>query len=659
MTSPEHLDLPPLIGAAGRVRLPGSKSISNRLLLLAALAEGSTRIDGLLDSDDTRVMLDALRTLGVALQRGDDGSCTVHGCGGALPVRRADLFLGNAGTALRPLTAALALAGGDWQVRGVPRMHERPIGDLVDALRGIGCAIDYLGNAGYPPLAIGRGAPRLDAPLRVRGDVSSQFLSALLLALPLLGSDRDVAIDVVGELISRPYVALTLRLLERFGVHVRNAHWQRFVIPAGSRYRTPGRIAVEGDASSASYFLAAGVLGAGNGAAVRVEGVDAHSIQGDVAFARVLEQLGADIDWGDGWIEARGLRAGVAALAGGDIDCVAIPDAAMTLAITALFAAAPTRLLGIGSWRVKETDRIAAMATELRKLGATVDAGDDWLRVHPLAAADWRSASVATYDDHRMAMCFSLASFGPVDIRIEDPGCVAKTFPGYFDAFARIARPVPVIAIDGPTASGKGTLAARVAAALGFHALDSGALYRACALLALRRGIALDDAGALAALAATLPLRCDGARLLLSGEDVGAAIRAEDVGQAASRLAALPAVRTALLALQRQQRRAPGLVADGRDMGTVVFPDAGLKVFLAAGVRARAERRYKQLISQGISTTLDAVLNDLEQRDARDTQRSVAALRPAPDALHLDNSELDVEQTVLRVLQWWRQCAAR
>ncbi len=653
MTSPDHLDLPPLLGAAGRVRLPGSKSISNRLLLLAALADGSTRIDGLLDSDDTRVMLDALRTLGVALERGDDGSCTVHGCGGLLPVRSADLFLGNAGTALRPLTAALALAGGDWRVRGVARMHERPIGDLVDALRGIGCAIDYLGNPGYPPLAIGHGAPRLDAPLRVRGDVSSQFLSALLLALPLLRCAHDVAIEVVGELISRPYVDLTLRLLARFGVDVRVEGWKRFIVPAGSRYRSPGRIAVEGDASSASYFLAAGVLGGGHGAAVRVEGVDAQSIQGDVAFARVLQQLGADIGWGEGWIEARGLRPGVRALAGGDLDCVAIPDAAMTLAVTALFAAAPTRLLGIGSWRVKETDRIAAMATELRKLGALVDCGDDWMRVQPLADRDWRSASIATYDDHRMAMCFSLASFGPADIRIEDPGCVAKTFPGYFDAFARIAKPVPVIAIDGPTASGKGTVAAHVASALGFGYLDSGVLYRVCALQALRRGVALDNAEALAALAADLPVRCAGAGVWLGDEDVALAIRGEAVGQAASRVAVLPSVRSALLARQRSLRRAPGLVADGRDMGTVVFPDAQLKVFLGASVSARAERRYKQLISQGISITLDDVRQDLEQRDARDSNRTVAALRPAVDALQLDNSELDVEQTVRQVLQWW------
>ena len=658
MISSDYLDMPPLIGAGGTALLPGSKSISNRVLLLAALAEGETLITGLLDSDDTRVMLAALHALGVIVStQGTD--TIVHGCGGRFPERRADLFMGNAGTAIRPLTAALALHGGNYTLSGVPRMHERPIGDLVDALRAINCSIDYLNQPGYPPLAVNLGTPNVDTPIRVRGDVSSQFLTALLLALPLVSQQQDVVVEVIGTLISRPYVHITLELLCRFGVHVENENWQRFVIPAGSRYTSPGRMAVEGDASSASYFLAAGVLGSlhGAGDAVRVEGVDAHSIQGDVEFARVLERLGARVEWGDGFISARGLIPGRKRLAGGIIDCVAIPDAAMTLAITALFADAPTLLTGIGSWRVKETDRIAAMGAELAKLGAQVEAGEDWLRVHPLPDGQWRSAAIGTYDDHRMAMCFSLASFGPADIRILDPGCVSKTFPDYFQVFASVARPVPVIAIDGPTASGKGTVASKVAAVLGFHYLDSGALYRTTALLALRQDIKLDDEARLSELALRLPIRCDGSQVWVGPEDVSAAIRTEDVGRAASAVASLPAVRQSLLALQHSLRRAPGLVADGRDMGTEVFPSARLKVFLTADVQARAERRYKQLISQGISTTIINVLRDLEARDARDSKRSVAALRPAQDAVPLNTSALDVDQTVDQVLQWWRQCS--
>ena len=656
MISSDHIDLPPLIGAGGTARLPGSKSISNRVLLLAALAEGETRIMGLLDSDDTRVMLSALHSLGVKVKR-QGTNAIVHGCGGRLPVGRADLFMGNAGTAIRPLTAALALLGGTYTLRGVPRMHERPIGDLVDALRAINCSIDYLENPGYPPLAIHMGSPNVDAPIRVRGDVSSQFLTALLLALPLVSQQRDVVVEVVGTLISRPYVHITLELLARFGVQVENHRWQRFIVPAGSRYASPGRMTVEGDASSASYFLAAGVLGSlhGHGAAVRVEGVDAHSIQGDVEFARVLERLGAQVEWGDGFISTHGLKPEHKRLAGGSIDCVAIPDAAMTLAITALFADAPTLLTGIGSWRVKETDRIAAMSAELTKIGARVEAGADWLRVHPLPDGQWHSASIGTYDDHRMAMCFSLASFGPADIRILDPGCVSKTFPDYFQTFASIARPVPVIAIDGPTASGKGTVASKVAGVLGFHYLDSGALYRTTALLALRQDIKFDDEPRLSELALRLPIRCEGSQVWVGPENVSTAIRTEEVGRAASTLASLPGVRQALLTLQHSLRRAPGLVADGRDMGTEVFPDARLKVFLTADAQARAERRYKQLISQGISTTILNVLRDLEARDARDSKRSVAALKPAQDAVPFNTSTLDVDQTVRQVLEWWRQ----
>ncbi len=654
----DFLDLPPLIGAGGLVRLPGSKSISNRVLLLAALAEGRTEITGLLDSDDTRVMLQALGALGIAVEC-DGTRAVVQGGAGRFPAAQADLFMGNAGTAIRPLTAALALLGGDYRLHGVPRMHERPIGDLVDALREFGCRVDYAGQPGYPPLRIGAGEFHLGGDVAVRGDVSSQFLTALLLALPLKATERDIVIAVQGDLISKPYVEITLNLLRRFGVRVRREGWRRFVVPAGSRLRSPGRIAVEGDASSASYFLAAGVLGQlhGKGAAVRVEGVGRDSIQGDVEFARVLEVLGANVRWGDNFVETCGLQPGRAALRGGEIDCLAIPDAAMTLAMTALFAAEATTLTGIGSWRVKETDRIHAMATELEKIGAQVESGADWLHVRPLPAEQWRSAAIATYDDHRMAMCFSLASFGHADIRILDPGCVAKTYPDYFADFARISRSVPVIAIDGPTASGKGSIASQVADALGFACLDSGVLYRLTAWQALRSGTALDDALALAHLAASLPVEFAGGGVLFDGQLLPVAeLRTEAVGGAASTIAALPAVREALFALQRSFRRAPGLVADGRDMGTVVFPDAALKIFLTASAESRAERRYKQLISQGIPAILRDVFVDLQARDARDTQRAVSALKPALDAKLLDSTDLSLEQTVDAVLELWRSC---
>ena len=666
MFSTAFLDLPPLQGASGTVNLPGSKSISNRVLLLSALCQGTTVVHDLLDSDDTRVMLNALRQLkcGVDVQ---GSTVTITGLGGQLahhePIA---FFMGNAGTAMRPLTAALAVLGGDFSLSGVARMHERPIGDLVDALRLLGCQIDYLGQAGFPPLHIGQPTLQLDAPIQVRGDVSSQFLTALLMALPLAAKTQDIVIEVVGELISKPYIDITLNLLARYGIAVQREGWQRFTIPAGSQYQSPGSIHVEADASSASYFIALGAIAKGEG--IRIQGVGADSIQGDIRFIDAATQMGAHITSGPNWLQ---VQRGAWPLHGIELDCNHIPDAAMTLAVMALYADSPTTLRNIASWRVKETDRIAAMATESRKLGASVEEGDDWLRIHPLpngtyinasAQGHWRRASIHTYDDHRVAMCFSLAAFNAAQqpVRIEDPQCVAKTFPDYFETLFSVthtdAAHIPVICIDGPTASGKGTLASRVAQALGYHYLDSGALYRVTAYAALQAGLVLDSAheAAIALLARSLPVRFEGDTVWLGEQDVSDAIRTEEAGMNASKVSVLPAVRTALVALQHSFQRLPGLLADGRDMGTVIFPQAPLKVFLTASAAQRAERRHKQLISKGFSTTLDSLRADLEARDARDSSRSVAPLKPAQDALQLDNSALSIEASVDQVLAWWK-----
>ena len=660
MYTTEFLDIPPLATAGGIVTLPGSKSISNRVLLLSALSQGRTVIHDLLDSDDTRVMLEALGQLGCGVTVAG-GTVTVDGLGARAPNSPARLFMGNAGTAMRPLTAALAVLGGDFELSGVARMHERPIGDLVDALRQLGCDIRYTATEGFPPLRIGTPALRLDAPIRVRGDVSSQFLTALLMALPLVAT-RDVVIEVVGELISKPYIEITLNLLARFGIAIQREGWQRFIIPAGSRYRSPGEIHVEADASSASYFIALGALArpTNAGAGVRIQGVGAASIQGDIRFIEAAQAMGAQVSSGPNWLE---IRRGNWPLKAIDLDCNHIPDAAMTLGAMALYAEGPTTLRNIASWRVKETDRIAAMATELRKLGATVDEGADFIRITPPASArHWRAASIHTYDDHRVAMCFSLAALNParLPVRIDDPKCVAKTFPDYFEALFSLARAeprdIPVLCIDGPTASGKGTVAAEVAARLGYHLLDSGALYRITALAATQAGVAIEPANeaALADLAASLPVRFSAGKVWLAEQDVTDAIRTEDAGMNASRVSALPAVRAALVALQHRFRQLPGLVADGRDMGTVIFPEAPLKVLLTASAAQRAQRRHKQLISKGISTTLDILRADLEARDARDRSRSVAPLVPADDALSLDNSALTIEESVQTVLRWWQ-----
>ena len=649
------LDIPHLLSAAGDVTLPGSKSISNRVLLLCALCEGETTVHDLLDSDDTRVMLDALRSLGCGLRR-DGTELHITGLGGRLPQAHLDLFLGNAGTAMRPLTAALAVLGADCTLRGVPRMHERPIGDLVDALRQLGCEVNYLGVDGFPPLRVGTPKLRLDAPISIRGDVSSQFLTALLMALPLVAR-QTIVIEVVGELISKPYIDITLKLLAQFGVEVRNDGWQRFTIAAGSALRSPGAVHIEADASSASYFIALGALSA-DPRGIRIHGVGAASIQGDIRFIEAAQAMGAHID---SQANSLHVRRGAWPLRAIDLDCNHIPDAAMTLAVMALFAEGTTRLRNIASWRVKETDRIAAMACELRKLGAQVTEGPDFLEVTPPAEpADWRAASIHTYDDHRVAMCFSLAALNPagLPVRIEDPQCVAKTFPDYFEALFAVARPaaVPVICIDGPTASGKGTLASALAARLGYHFLDSGALYRISAYAAVQAGIALELANQaqIAQRIASLVIRFEGETIWLDGMDVSQAIRTEEAGANASKVAALPEVRAALLGLQHSFARLPGLVADGRDMGTVIFPQAPLKVFLTADAACRAERRLHQLAGRGVAAILSDLLADLQSRDLRDSSRSTAPLKAAEDAQLLDNGTLTVEQSIDTVLTWWQ-----
>jgi len=529
---------------------------------------------------------------------------------------------------------------------GVPRMHERPIKDLVDALRAIGADIRYRGNDGFPPLEILSGSINLTAPIRVRGDVSSQFLTALLIALPLTG--QATVLEVEGDLVSQPYIEITLNLMQRFGVAVQRQGWKQFHLQADSRYRSPGVIAIEGDASGASYFLAAGAIGGGP---VRVEGVGKNSIQGDVKFADALAVLGAQVSIGDQWIETRSPASG--GLKAFDLDLNHIPDAAMTLAVLALFCDGPSTLRNIANWRVKETDRLAAMACELRKLGATVEEGDDYLTIAPPQTLA-RGAAIDTYDDHRMAMCFSLAALFSEPVRINEPDCVAKTFPAYFDHFSGLIA-APVIAIDGPSGSGKGAVAACVAKQLGFHYLDSGALYRLVALHAQRCGIDVGREKGLDTFVSEAPIEFRDGDIYLAGELVTDVIRTEMIGEAASKMATIPEVRQGLMDLQHAFRKAPGLVAEGRDMATVVFVDAELKVYLNASVEARAERRYKQLIDKGLDANLASLLRDIKQRDARDSNRGVAPLRKSVDAQVLDTTSLTIDEGVNEVVGWFRE----
>ena len=728
-------------GARGRVQLPGSKSLSNRALLLAALATGETHLTGLLASDDTAVMIDCLRRLGVSLTPDADplaaaSQMRILGVHSQFPnlgslAEPIDCFVGNSGLTIRTLLPALVAsmslqsshgvqADGCVLLRGVARMHERPIGDLVDGLRAVGAQIDYLGEPGYPPLRVRSAVLPAAEVLQVRASTSSQFLTGLLQAAPVLGCQwrMPVRIVVEGALISRPYIDLSIGMLADFGVQVAEPLPGTFVIPpahlvvqpqptasqglipsdihtptASTAFVSPGRLAVEGDASSASYFLGAGLLGGGP---LRVCGVGQKSRQGDIHFADALGRMGAEVVWGDDFIEVRaGQRSadGLPVIQGIDLDCNAIPDAAMTLVPIALYAQGPSRLRNIGSWRVKETDRIAAMAAEARKLGASVEEGPDFLVVHPPSRLE--TAAVQTYDDHRVAMSFSLVSFqhsgdlppmphpaptaptapvapaapaapagkqppstSPVrTVTILDPGCVAKTFPDYFDTFAEVAaQAVPVIAIDGPTASGKGTVAAQVAQALGFFYLDSGALYRLLALKSLSLGIDPRNEAALAELAQGLDIAFSGVQVHMDGTEVTESIRAEAVGNCASEIAAWPQVRRALLRRQRDFARGPGLVADGRDMGSVVFPQATTKIFLTASAQVRAERRFKQLIDKGIPARLEDLLADLQARDHRDSTRSVAPLRfvEGSGVVYLDTTSMTIPQAVEAILRAFR-----
>lgn len=425
----DTLTLQPVSRVSGEVNLPGSKSLSNRALLLAALSSGDTVITNLLDSDDTRYMLEALTQLGVELELAEDRTrCRVSGLGGPIGNdQHAELFLGNAGTAMRPLCAALAASSGDFTLTGEPRMGQRPIGDLVDALLSLGAKIEYLAEPGFPPLRIHAAGLRGGA-VSIDGSVSSQFLTALLMAAPLAGEDCEI--DIIGDLVSKPYIDITLHAMAAFGVPVVNDNYRRFLVPAGGGYRSPGQFMVEGDASSASYFLAAGAIAGGE---VRVTGIGSDSVQGDRLFADVLSAMGAEIEWSpDSVLVRRGELRGV------DLDLNHIPDAAMTIATVALFATGRTVIRNIHNWRVKETDRLAAMSTELRKLGATVEEGEDYIAIDP--PVELKQAAIDTYDDHRMAMCFSLAALGPVPVTINDPGCTAKTFPDYFTRFAAISQ---------------------------------------------------------------------------------------------------------------------------------------------------------------------------------------------------------------------------
>ena len=662
--------IPPLQGAAGTVYLPGSKSLSNRYLLLSALAEGKTVLEGVLEAEDTAVMHDTLDKLGVAVTRNCHGEKPIYevtGIGSGMKgesapgfaVKNASLFLGNAGTAMRSLTAVLSFCDGRYHLSGIERMHERPIEDLVSVLTQAGAMIQYESMTGYPPLVVSPFLTLLSDTISLAGDVSSQFLSGLLMALPLALNKSHfscITVSLDTPLISRPYVEMTIKVMSEFGVQVKRLDWDAFTIEKGQFYRSPGVVQVEADASSASYFLAAASVGRGP---ILIKGLGQHSLQGDALFAERLAMMpGVKVERMQAETlisgpQRKNLSSSYSAhqvLPAFSIDALDIPDAAMTFAVLALFAKGTCRLSNIASWRVKETDRISAMATELRKLGASIEEGVDFLVIEPPSEIR-QNVAINTYNDHRIAMCFSLVALAGVPIQINDPDCVAKTYPYFFEDFERLTA--QVVVVDGPAASGKGTIASALAEKLGFHYLETGILYRATALLAMESHVA-DDELATAKIAAGLRLTKQGGQVFLQGSttDVSPKLRQEDVGEMASKISAYPLVRRALLSAQRNAKRYPGLVAEGRDMATVVFPEAQVKLYLTASRLMRAKRRCEQLKNQGILARISSISRSLKDRDEKDSSRVSAPLKKVKSAKTISSTNLDVAQTVEKVFEF-------
>ena len=650
----KELSFGPLTKCYGDVMVEGSKSISNRVLLLAALADTTTEIRNILFSEDTEQMMAALQDLGVVVEvkskKSLGGIVSVAGCGGIFPNKEASLFLGNAGTAFRPLTAVLALRGGRYSLSGVPRMHQRPIGDLINALRSCGADLKYVQKEGFPPIEIFPGEIKCPSKLQVSGKTSSQFLSSMLMAVPLL--KRNMSLEVVDDLISKPYINITLDLMARFGVSVKVRDGNIFDVNGSEGYTSPKIFNVEPDVSNATYFFAAGVLGDGP---VNVLGIGKDSIQGDIKMLKIIQSLGADVTRNRGAITIR--KQGAERLKAFDLDLSDIPDAAMTLAVIAIFCDGKSYLRNIGSWRVKETDRISAMATELRKLGADVEELKDELHISPPAPENIpERVEFTTYDDHRMAMGLSLSAFLGIRVTLQKPECVQKTFPSFFERFLQICDRTPiVITIDGPAGSGKGTAAKILARKLGFNYLDSGVIYRILALACKEFDTPINKEAQVSRVASSLDLQITRNGIVWRGRIVGDEIRTNSISQIASKLAKMPTVREKLVGLQRRCVKGTGLVAEGRDMGTVIFPMAYLKVYLNASLSTRALRRYKQLIEKGLDANLDTITEEIRLRDKRDIGRKHAPLLQSSDSKTIDSSNKTPREVVDQILIWFRE----
>ena len=657
--------------AAGDLQLPASKSISIRAMLLASMGKGSVTIKNTLISEDTLVMRDILIELGVSVkflaessngsEFSSNGICIISGCDGFFPGlgqnRRITLNVKNSGLSARTILPSLAFmllnprANCSVSIDGVERMRSRPMSELFSVLESLGSKILFPKQKSSFPCELAPSVGRKITEIGIDCSKSSQVLTGLLQILPFLNSifSKKIKLLALGAIVSRPYIDLTMHVLSKFGCSVAETLPGQFYTSALG-VRSPKNFIVEGDASSASYFFASACIGGGP---IRVHGISEDSKQGDVKLLDVLKKIGAEVRWGNSYVEI--FRKG--RLRGVEIDCLEIPDAAMVLSTLALFCDQPTKLINIASWKEKETDRITAVVQGLERLGGSVyREGDDAITIHPVTCL--KSAKIQTFNDHRIAMTFSMAAFalkGEVGrvtnrvLQIENPECVEKTFPYFFEEFSRVcSESVPVITVDGPTASGKGTIANHVGRNLGFNVLDSGAFYRSLALITRWEKIDEDNHRAIAFRARTLPLRMKGSRFFLGDDDVTVLMRDEKIGLLASKIAKYEDVRRALIMAQRDFARLPGLVADGRDMGSVVFPRGTLRVFLTAKPEIRAKRRFKQLIEKEIPCTLNDIFQDIIDRDNSDYNRPVASLALAEEGatLKIDSSSKTIEEVV-------------
>ena len=657
--------------AAGGLQLPASKSISIRAMLLASMGKGSVTIKNTLISEDTLVMRDILIELGVSVrflaessngsEFSSNGICIISGCDGFFPGlgqnRRITLNVKNSGLSARTILPSLAFmllnprANCSVSIDGVERMRSRPMSELFSVLESLGSKISFPKQKSSFPCELAPSVGREIAEIGIDCSKSSQVLTGLLQILPFLNSifSKKIKLLALGAIVSRPYIDLTMHVLSKFGCSVEETLPGQFYTSALG-VRSPKNFIVEGDASSASYFFASACIGGGP---IRVHGISEDSKQGDIKLLDVLKKIGAEVRWGNSYVEI--FRKG--RLRGIEIDCLEIPDAAMVLSTLALFCDQPTKLINIASWKEKETDRITAVVQGLERLGVSVyREGDDAITINPVTCL--KSAKIQTFNDHRIAMTFSMAAFALKDevgrvknrvLQIENPECVEKTFPYFFEEFSRVcSEAVPVITVDGPTASGKGTIANHVGKNLGFNVLDSGAFYRSLALITRWEKIDEDNHRAIAFRARTLPLRMKRSRFLLGDDDVTVLMRDEKIGLLASKIAKFEDVRRALIMAQRDFARLPGLVADGRDMGSVVFPRGTLRVFLTAKPEIRAKRRFKQLIEKEIPCTLNDIFQDIIDRDNSDYNRPVASLALAEEGatLKIDSSSKTIEEVV-------------